>query len=79
MTPKIKRLFDFAYHQLATNPQSNCFNSKINGNWIATSTKEYIEQANTISSALLRLGNELPRGRAIEVSSGKKHFRLMKT
>ncbi|PHQ56442.1 MAG: long-chain fatty acid--CoA ligase [Lutibacter sp.] len=56
MTLKITRLFDFAYHQLATNPQPKCFNSKINGEWIATSTKEYIEQANTISRALLRLG-----------------------
>lgn len=56
MTHKITRLFDFAYHQLATNPQDKCFNTKIGDQWISTSTKSYIEQANTISRALLRLG-----------------------
>lgn len=56
MTKQITRLFDFAYHQLATNPQQKCFNSKIDNQWIATSTQNYIEQANCISRALLRLG-----------------------
>lgn len=50
------RLFDFAYSQLATKPQLKCFNTKIKNNWVATSTKEYIDTANTISRALLRLG-----------------------
>lgn len=56
MNKGITRLFDFAYHQLATNPQTKCFNTKVKNNWIATSTQEYIAQANTISRALLRLG-----------------------
>jgi len=56
MKLKIARLFDFAYNQLLTNPQSKCFNSKINDEWIPTSTEQYIEQANKISRALLRLG-----------------------
>ena len=50
------RLFDFAYHQLATNPQQKCFNTKVGNRWIATSTQSYIDQANCISRALLRLG-----------------------
>ena len=53
---KPTRLFDFAYSQLATKPQLKCFNTKIKDNWVATSTKEYIDTANTISRALLRLG-----------------------
>jgi long-chain acyl-CoA synthetase len=56
MQHKITRLFDFAYQQLATNPQPKCFNTKINNQWIPTSTQQYIDQANTISRALLRLG-----------------------
>ena len=52
----ITRLFDFAYHQLATNPQQKCFNTKIDDKWIATSTQSYIDQANCISRALLKLG-----------------------
>ena len=56
MPIKPTRLFDFAYAQLATKPQLKCFNTKINTKWVATSTKEYIDKANTISRALLRLG-----------------------
>ena len=56
MIKKTTRLFDFAYNQLKTNPQQKCFNYKIDSNWVSTSTEQYIEQANTISRALLRLG-----------------------
>ena len=56
MTTKITRLFDFAYNQLETKPQLRCFNSKIGNNWVATSTEQYVAEANTISRALLRLG-----------------------
>ena len=56
MTENCTRLFDFAYHQLATNPQQKCFNTKVGNQWISTSTQSYIDQANCISRALLRLG-----------------------
>lgn len=56
MAEKCTRLFDFAYHQLATNPQQKCFNTKVGNHWISTSTQSYIDQANCISRALLRLG-----------------------
>lgn len=56
MTTNITRLFDFAYNQLKVKPQLKCFNSKIENEWVATSTKQYIDLANTISRALLRLG-----------------------
>ncbi|MFD1294173.1 AMP-dependent synthetase/ligase [Lutibacter holmesii] len=49
------RLFDFAYLQFKNNPQPKLFNTKKNGAWIPTSTSSYIEQANTVSRALLRL------------------------
>ncbi|MBE0423730.1 MAG: long-chain fatty acid--CoA ligase [Lutibacter sp.] len=56
MAENCTRLFDFAYHQLATNPQEKCFNTKVGDRWISTSTQSYINQANCISRALLRLG-----------------------
>ncbi|SNR36861.1 AMP-dependent synthetase/ligase [Lutibacter flavus] len=56
MTNKPTRLFDFAYQQLELNPQSKLFNTKVDNEWIATSTQNYLEQANIISRALLRLG-----------------------
>ena len=51
-----KRLFDFPYYQLAKYPQEKALVTKYNGKWIATSTQEYIDKANMVSRALLRLG-----------------------
>ena len=56
MAENCTRLFDFAYRQLATNPQQKCFNTKVGNQWISMSTQSYIDQANCISRALLRLG-----------------------
>lgn len=53
---EIKRLFDFPYYQLEQFPLDKALVTKQNGKWIATSTKEYIDKANKISRALLRLG-----------------------
>ncbi|MCB4808823.1 AMP-dependent synthetase/ligase [Tamlana sp. 62-3] len=53
---KPKRLFDFPYHQLENNPTDSALVTKYNGEWIKTSTQEYINKANAISRALLRLG-----------------------
>ncbi len=56
MTEKATRLFDFAYLLLKNNKQPKLFNTKLNNKWIATSVHEYLNLANTISRALLRLG-----------------------
>ena len=53
---EITRLFDFPYYQLEKFNLSDALNTKKNGVWAATSTQEYIDQANTISRGLLRLG-----------------------
>lgn len=52
------RLFDIPYYQLQTHPIEDCFVTKIEGNWMKTSTQDYINQANAISRALLKLGIE---------------------
>ncbi len=52
----ITRLFDFPYYQLENNNLEDCLATKKNGTWVKTSTKSYIDQANKISRALLRLG-----------------------
>lgn len=51
-----KRLFDFPYYQLEKYPLDKALNTKYNGKWKATSTKEYLDKANAISRALLRMG-----------------------
>ena len=52
----ITRLFDFPYYQLEKYNISDAFVTKYGNEWIKTSTQEYINKANTISRALLRLG-----------------------
>ncbi|QNJ98490.1 AMP-dependent synthetase/ligase [Constantimarinum furrinae] len=52
----VKRLFDFPYYQLEKYPQEDALVSKVNGQWIKTSTQEYIDKANAISRGLIRLG-----------------------
>ncbi|MEE3999070.1 long-chain fatty acid--CoA ligase [Tenacibaculum sp. FZY0031] len=52
----VTRLFDFPYHQLENYPQQHCLVSKENNEWKSIATQKYIEDANTISKALLNLG-----------------------
>ncbi|TDQ29424.1 AMP-dependent synthetase/ligase [Zeaxanthinibacter enoshimensis] len=52
----ISRLFDFPYYQLERYNMDKSLVTKYNGNWVATSTREYIDKANTISRALLKMG-----------------------
>jgi len=56
MSYTYKRLFDIAYGQLANNAHQKCFNTKVEDQWIPTSTQSYIDQSNIISRALLKLG-----------------------
>ncbi|MCF6224548.1 MAG: long-chain fatty acid--CoA ligase [Flavobacteriaceae bacterium] len=56
MSTEITRLFDFAYYQLEKFNLKKAFVSKTSGEWVATSSKEFIEKANTISRGLLKLG-----------------------
>ena len=53
---KITRLFDFPYYQLEKYNLSKAFARKIDGKWKFTSTQEYIDKANSVSRALLKLG-----------------------
>lgn len=53
---KITRLFDFPYYQLEKFNTEKAFNTKYEGVWVATSTREFIAKGNTISRGLLRLG-----------------------
>ena len=53
---EVTRLFDFPYYQLEKHNLEAALVTKKNGTWEATSTKEYIDKANALSRALLRLG-----------------------
>ena len=73
----ITRLFDFPYYQLEKNNLSDCLVTKYNGEWIKTSTQEYINKANAISRALLRLGVEKNDKIAIISSSNRTEWNIM--
>lgn len=53
---EITRIFDLVYYQLENHPLEKALVTKRNGKWEATSTQEYIAQANKMSRGLLRLG-----------------------
>lgn len=52
----ITRLFDFPYYQLEKFNLENALVTKYDGKWVATSSQEYVDKANTVSRALLRMG-----------------------
>ncbi|MDC1265448.1 AMP-dependent synthetase/ligase [Flavobacteriaceae bacterium] len=52
----ITRLFDFAYYQLETHNLEAALVSKKDDEWVKTSTKEYLDKANALSRALLKMG-----------------------
>lgn len=76
-TSEITRLFDFPYYQLANFQNSNALNTKSNGNWLPTSTQQYIDQANTISRALLRLNIKPDDKIAIISSTNRTEWNIM--
>ena len=52
----ITRLFDFPYYQLEKYNLKDALVTKYDGQWVKTSTQEYLDKANAISRGLLRLG-----------------------
>ena len=73
----ITRLFDFPYYQLEKNNNPSCLVTKYDGEWIKTSTQEYINKANAISRALIRLGVEKNNKIAIISSSNRTEWNIM--
>ncbi len=73
----ITRLFDFPYYQLEKNNIQDCLVTKYQGEWIKTSTQEYIDKANAISRALLRLGVEKNDKIAIISSNNRTEWNIM--
>ena len=73
----ITRLFDFPYYQLEKNNIPDSLVTKYNGVWIKTSTQEYIDNANAISRALLRLGVQKNDKIAIISSTNRTEWNIM--
>ncbi len=73
----ITRLFDFPYYQLEKFNLQKALVTKYDGKWVATSTQEYIDKANTISRGLLRLGIQPNDKIAIISMSSRTEWNIM--
>jgi long-chain acyl-CoA synthetase len=73
----ITRLFDFPYYQLEQYSIPDALVTKFNGEWIKTSTQEYIDKANAISRGLLRLGINKNDKIAIISSNNRTEWHIM--
>ena len=74
---QITRLFDFPYYQLENHKLDAALVTKYNGVWVKTSTQEYIDKANAISRALLRLGIEKNQKIAVISSTNRTEWNIM--
>ncbi|WP_299114505.1 long-chain fatty acid--CoA ligase [uncultured Winogradskyella sp.] len=74
---EIKRLFDFPYHQLEHNPTNTALVTKYDGKWMPMSTKEYLDKANAISRALLRMGVQKGDKIALISSTNRTEWNIM--
>jgi long-chain acyl-CoA synthetase len=73
----IKRLFDFPYYQLENYNLPDALVTKQDGAWVKTSTQEYIDKANAISRALLRMGVQKNDKIAIISSNNRTEWHIM--
>ena len=72
----ITRLFDFPYYQLENNKLENALVSKVDGNWIETSTEEYLYQSLALSKALINLGVKKNDKIAVISSSNRTEWNI---
>ena len=77
MSVEITRLFDFAHYQLEKHNLESAFVVKKDGEWVKTSSKEYIDKANSISRALLSLSIQKNDKIAIISSTNRTEWNIV--
>ena len=73
----ITRLFEFPYYQLEKKNITDCLVTKYDGIWTKTSTQEYVDKANAISRALLRLGVQKNEKIAVISSTNRTEWNII--
>ncbi|MEH6535730.1 MAG: AMP-dependent synthetase/ligase [Psychroserpens sp.] len=74
---EITRLFDFPYYQLEVHNLDAALVTKYDGKWVKTSTQEYVDKANAISRALLKLGIQKNDKIAVISSTNRTEWNIM--
>ncbi|HEY0047297.1 MAG TPA: long-chain fatty acid--CoA ligase [Flavobacterium sp.] len=73
----ITRLFDFPYHQLEKYNIPDALVTKYGSEWIKTSTQQYIDHANAVSRALLKLGVQKDDKLAVISSNNRTEWNIL--
>lgn len=73
----VTRLFDFPHYQLKHKPNDSALVTKYDGKWVKTSSQEYVDKANTISRALLRMGIQKNDKIAVISTSNRTEWNFM--
>ncbi len=74
---EITRLFDFPYYQMEKYNLDAALVTKYDGEWIKTSTKEYLDKANAVSRALLKLGVKKDNKIAVISSTNRTEWNIV--
>jgi long-chain acyl-CoA synthetase len=74
---EITRLFDFPYYQLKHKPNDSALVTKYDGKWEAMSTEAYLNKANAVSRALLKLGIQKNDKIAVISSTNRTEWNIM--
>lgn len=73
----VTRLFDFPYYQLENKPNPKALVTKYDGKWTPMSTEEYLDKANAVSRALLKLGVQKNDKIAVISSTNRTEWNIM--
>lgn len=76
MSIEISRLFDIPFYQLEKYPNDDCLVDKKNGEWIKTSTQEYVTEATNNALGLLKLGIN-PGDKVAIISNNRSEWHIM--
>ncbi len=77
MSITVSRIFDFPYYQLEKYNLDKALTTKYGDEWKSISTQEYINKANAISRALLKLGVEKDNKIAVISTNNRTEWNIM--
>jgi long-chain acyl-CoA synthetase len=72
---EIKRLFDIPYYQLEKFPQEDALVGKVNGKWVKTSTKEFVDTGIKVSKSLKSIG-VVPKDAVAIISNNRPEWNI---
>jgi len=73
---EVTRLFDIPYFQLEKFPQDDSLATKIDGKWVKTSTKSFVDQAVMVSKALVEAGIK-PNDKVSMISNNRPEWNIV--